>query len=77
MRNILLALLFLIQSCTLAFAGTQAIVKANIVEGQGYTPNFLVEKGHFEKNANGTLAYADAAGTRAGSEFPKVSSGCI
>ena len=42
----------------------KSIVSGDIVEGQAYQPNFLKQKGHFEKNANGTTAYADAAGTR-------------
>jgi len=42
----------------------KSIVSGDIVEGQQYVPNFLKQKGHFEKNANGTTAYADAAGTR-------------
>lgn len=42
----------------------KSIVAADIVEGQQYVPNFLKQKGHFEKNANGTSAYADSAGTR-------------
>lgn len=42
----------------------KSIVAADIVEGQQYVPNFLKQKGHFEKNSNGTSAYADAAGTR-------------
>lgn len=42
----------------------KSIVAGDIVEGQQYVPNFLKQKGHFEKNANGTSAYADAAGTR-------------
>jgi len=42
----------------------KSIVSGDIIEGQAYQPNFLKQKGHFEKNANGTTAYADAAGTR-------------
>lgn len=42
----------------------KSIVSGDIVEGQQYVPSFLKQKGHFEKNANGTSAYADAAGTR-------------
>lgn len=42
----------------------KSIVAADIVEGQQYVPNFLKNKSHLEKNANGITAYADAAGTR-------------
>lgn len=42
----------------------EIIVPADIVEGQDSQKNFLGRVSHFEKNVNGVVAYADAAGTR-------------
>lgn len=63
MKHFLLIISFVLQIILqdFALAGTQAIIKADITEGQETVTNFLKEKGHFEKNKNGVLAYADSA----------------
>ncbi len=40
---------------------TQRILAADIIEGQNTAKNYLGNRGHFEKNVLGVLAYADAA----------------
>ncbi|MGZ3794776.1 MAG: hypothetical protein ACXVB1_00320, partial [Pseudobdellovibrionaceae bacterium] len=61
MKNLIrfiLSAMFLVNS---AFAGTQTIIKADIIENTATIKNYLGAKGHFEKSANGVNAYADAA----------------
>jgi hypothetical protein len=41
----------------------ERISTADLIEGISTSKNFLKDKGHFEKNANGFSSYADAAGT--------------
>ncbi len=44
-----------------AFAGTQVIHRADIIENTASVKNYLGAQGHFEKNVNGVNAFADAA----------------
>lgn len=61
--NIILAIfLFVGQPIQKAFA-IERVLSADLLEGIGTTKDYLREKGHFENNAIGWSAYADAAGT--------------
>ena len=60
-RFIIVLLLSLLQIITPAYAGTQSIVKADILEGLDVIKNYAGSKGHFEKNVNGWTGYDDGA----------------
>ena len=60
MITVLLYILITILSPSLSYP-QQRIVAADIVEGQSTEKNYLGAKSHFEKNASGVNAYADAA----------------
>lgn len=60
MRAMILFLLLVLGFTSYA----EIIVPADIVEGQDSQKNFLGRVSHFEKNANGVVAYADAAASR-------------
>jgi C1q domain len=64
MKNLIVLILFLLSVCTPVLAGTEAILKADQIDGLESVKNYMKEKAHFEKNVNGWSAYADAAGTR-------------
>lgn len=59
-----------------AFAATETIVKADIIEGQITQKNYLKEKGHFEKHAVGWNGYDDAAATPVDGTGGTVSTTC-
>jgi hypothetical protein len=61
MKNLFLYILLVFNACNPAFAGTQTILKADVIENTYQVKNYLGAKGHFEKNVNGVNAYADAA----------------
>jgi C1q domain len=62
MKKIFLAwLLAIAQTTTPAYAGTQSIVKADIIEGLDTIKNYAGGKGHFEKNVSGWVGYDDGA----------------
>jgi hypothetical protein len=63
MKQFLRLLLANLLLTTHAFAGTQAILKADVIENQIGIKNYLGAKGHFEKNANGWSGYDDSAAT--------------
>ena len=58
MIRILLALLFFtLNVCSPAYAGTQSIIKADLIEGIDTIKNYIGSKGHFEKSINGWTGY--------------------
>jgi hypothetical protein len=61
MFKILLAGLFFFTQ--VGYAGTQAIVKADLVDGVQTDVNYLKAGGHFEKNVNGWSLFDDGAAT--------------
>jgi hypothetical protein len=60
MKRIFLAWLFtIIQITAPAYAGTQSIVKADIIEGIDSVKNYAGANSHFEKNVNNWVPYDD------------------
>lgn len=60
MKRIFLAWLFaIVQVVTPAYAGTQAIVRADLVDGIDTIKNYAGANSHFEKNVNNWVRYDD------------------
>ncbi len=64
MKRFILALTYTLATLFTSPAfSAERISTADLIEGQATVKNYMKDKGHFEKNANGFASYADAAAT--------------